>query len=306
MSCAASSANLLGAEVNGICVSRETSLANSSREALWGIEARSDSRSALREAQDPRHDPFDPVDAVGKLRSIAGEFLAQGQRRRVLQVGAADLDDRVPALRLVGQSFMHLPERGEQPLVNRSSRGDMHGRREAVVRRLALVHVVVRVDRLLAAAIATKDLVGAAGDHLIGVHVRLRARPGLPDDQRELAVEIAAGDFGGGLLDRLGKLRVEAADARVHPRRGLLDEAQRMDDLQRHLLARAEREIARSSARSARPNRRLPGTSIGPKLSVSVRVLVLGMVSVRHAEPGSASVSMWAHCSKMGPETSSG
>ena len=38
-------------------------------------------------------------------------------------------------------------------------------------------------------------------------------------------------------------LGVEPADPRVHPRRGLLDEAERVDDLERHLLARAEREI---------------------------------------------------------------
>ena len=37
---------------------------------------------------------------------------------------------------------------------------------------------------------------------------------------------------------------VEQADPRVHPRRRLLDEAERVDDLDRHLLARAEREIA--------------------------------------------------------------
>ena len=103
--------------------------------------------------------------------------------------------------------------------------------------------MVVGVDRLLAAALAGQDLVGAAGDHLIGVHVRLGARSGLPDDQRELVVEVAARDFGGRLLDRLGELGVEPADARIHPRRRLLDEAQRVDDLERHLLARAEREI---------------------------------------------------------------
>ncbi len=103
--------------------------------------------------------------------------------------------------------------------------------------------MVVGVDRLLAAALAGQDLVGAAGDHFVGVHVRLGARPGLPDDQRELVVEVAARDFAGRLLDRLGELRLEPADARVDPRRGLFDEAQGVDDLERHLLARAEREI---------------------------------------------------------------
>ena len=39
------------------------------------------------------------------------------------------------------------------------------------------------------------------------------------------------------------ELGVEAAVARVDPRRRLLDEAEGVDDLDRHLLARAEREI---------------------------------------------------------------
>src|SRR5206468_4145059 len=97
--------------------------------------------------------------------------------------------------------------------------------------------------RRLSAALAAEDLVRSPGDHLVGVHVRLRARPGLPDDQRELAVEVAARDLARRLLDDLGDLRVEAADACIHPRRGLLYEAQGVDDLDRHLLARAEREI---------------------------------------------------------------
>ena len=90
---------------------------------------------------------------------------------------------------------------------------------------------------------AGQDLVGAAGDHLIGVHVRLGARAGLPDDERELVVMHAARDLARRLLDRLGELGVEPAVARIDPRRRLLDEAQSVDDLDRHLLARAEREI---------------------------------------------------------------
>ena len=157
---------------------------------------------------------------------------------------AADLDDLVPALRLVGEPLVHRPQRRKQPLVHRHRRGDVHRGREAVVRRLALVDMVVGVDRLLAAALAGQDLVGAAGDHLIGVHVRLGARARLPDDQRELAVEIAARDFARGLLDRFGDLAGRARRCRAFTRAAAcLMKPERMDDLERHLLARPEREI---------------------------------------------------------------
>ena len=78
--------------------------------------------------------------------------------------------------------------------------------------------MVVGVDRRLAAALAGQDLVGAAGDHLVGVHVRLGARPGLPDDQRELAVEVAARDLARRLLDRLGELRRRGRRCRAFTR----------------------------------------------------------------------------------------
>ena len=86
-------------------------------------------------------------------------------------------------------------------------------------------------------------LVGPAGDHFIGVHVRLGARPGLPDDQRELAVEVAARDFARRLLDRLGDLRRRARRSGHSPAPRPVSQAQRMDDLGRHPLALAEREI---------------------------------------------------------------
>ena len=39
------------------------------------------------------------------------------------------------------------------------------------------------MDRPLHADLAAEQLAGAVGDHLVGVHVGLRAGPGLPDDR---------------------------------------------------------------------------------------------------------------------------
>jgi hypothetical protein len=48
-----------------------------------------------------------------ELRRIAGEFLAQGQRRRILQMGAADLDDGGKAFRLCRECRLERVERGQ-------------------------------------------------------------------------------------------------------------------------------------------------------------------------------------------------
>jgi hypothetical protein len=212
-------------------------------ETRRGIQPRPHGRPALRELVEARQHRLDAGDSALDLPGIAGEFLAQRQRSRVLEMGSPGLYDRVPGFGLRLQLAVDLVERGQQPLVDRARGGDVHRGREAVVRRLRLVDMVVGVDRRLAAAIAGQDLVGAARDHLVGVHVRLGARSGLPDDERKLVVVHAARDLARRLLDRLAQLGVERALAGIDPGRRLLDEAQRVDDLGRHLLACSEREI---------------------------------------------------------------
>ncbi len=212
-------------------------------EAVGRVEAGADGGAALGELEYARLDPAQPLDPGLDLGGIAGKFLPQGQRGRVLEMGPADLDEAIPGRGLCRQPAVHGLERRDQPGLHRPRRGDVHRGREAVVRRLGLVDMVVGMDRALAAAIAGEDLVGSAGDHLVGVHVGLGAGARLPDDQGKLVVVHPARDFARRLLDRLGELGVEAADPGVHPSRRLLHEAQGMDDLDRHRLARPEREI---------------------------------------------------------------
>ena len=80
-------------------------------------------------------------------------------------------------------------------------RGNVHGRGKRVVRRLRHVDVVIRMNGFLAAHRAAGNLDGAIGDHLVDVHVGLRAAAGLPDAQREMIVELAGDHFVGGLHD---------------------------------------------------------------------------------------------------------
>src|SRR5579872_5130501 len=97
--------------------------------------------------------------------------------------------------------------------------------------------------RLLATTLAGQDFISSSGNHLIGVHVGLRSRASLPNDQRELAVEVASSNFRGSLLNHFGKLGIKAADTRVHACGCLLDETQCMDDLAGHLFGPPERKV---------------------------------------------------------------
>ncbi len=116
-------------------------------EALGRVQAGADRGAALGELQQVRHGTLDPRDHAFHLRDIAGEFLTQRQRGRVLGVGTADLDDVVEFLRLGLQRILHVVQRRQQAVGELDHRGNVHRGGEGVVGRLAAVHRIVRVDR---------------------------------------------------------------------------------------------------------------------------------------------------------------
>lgn len=61
---------------------------------------------------------------------------------------------------------------------------------------------------LLGAHRAPQDLNGSVGDDLVGVHVGLCTRAGLPYDKRKVVDELEGCDFGRCLLDGFGDLGV--------------------------------------------------------------------------------------------------
>jgi hypothetical protein len=138
-----------------------------------------------------------------RYRPGSAASIAWRERRRVLQVRAPDLDDRCefPALRL--QRRREAVERGNHVHAERARRGNVHRRGEHVVGRLAEIDVVVGMQQALRAALAAEQLGGAVGQHLVGVHVRLRAGARLPDHQRELLVVPAREHLVGGARQRL-------------------------------------------------------------------------------------------------------
>ena len=178
------------------------------------VDAGADGRAAGRQFEHRVLSLRGPLDRQFDLPGEAADFLAQPQRRGVGQMRAADLDDLVPLLGLVGQHAVQPLKRRDQVLFDRRGHGHVDRRGKHVVGALPHVDVIVGMDRLFGLQpIAAQQLDGPVADHLVGVHVARRARAGLKDVDRELVVELAVGHFAAGRqqgLDLLGVERVLA------------------------------------------------------------------------------------------------
>ena len=188
----ASASNLFGALTKGWPVSSASFAARAAAELGVGVEAGADRRPAERELEQAGERLLEARDAVVELRRPAGDLLAERERRRVHEVGAADLHDVAgrprpsPRACRAGARPPGSTSRRRASTVGHVDRGG-----EGVVRGLAAVHVVVRVDEAPLAALAAEDLAGAVRQDLVDVHVRLGAAAGLPHHERELVVPAA-------------------------------------------------------------------------------------------------------------------
>ena len=122
------------------------------------IQTGADGGAAQRQFGQMRKRGLNVRDAVLELGYVAREFLAQGQGRRVLQVGAADLDDVIEGFRLGHERISQLLDRGNQFVMQCRDGRDVHRGREHVVRGLALVDIVVGMHEALVAALAAEQL----------------------------------------------------------------------------------------------------------------------------------------------------
>ena len=116
-----------------------------------------------------------------ELGNVAGKLLPQSQRRRVLQVGAANFDDGGEGLGFFVQRVAQGFYRRNEVAVDFNRGGDVDGGRERVVGRLRVVHMVVGMDGLVRRQTRTSDFVGAVCQHFVHVHIGLRAGAGLPN-----------------------------------------------------------------------------------------------------------------------------
>jgi len=173
--------------------------------------------------------------AMRELRHVTREFLPQRQRRGVLQMRAANLDDGVKVLCLPRQRAAQFFNRREQAADNRSDCSYMHRRGKDIVRRLAAIHIIVRMHQPALAAFATEQLAGAIRQHLVDIHVGLRARTGLPHDERKFNGVLSCNHLVSGTPDGVGFELILQAQRMVNACRGPLDLRQRMNDLARLL-----------------------------------------------------------------------
>src|SRR2546422_782506 len=150
-----------------------------------------------------------PANPVIDLGLIPGELLAQSDRSRIHQMGPSGLDDRIEILRLPRETIFQLAQGRKQTLVEFQQGGDVDRRRDDVVRGLAHVHMVVRMDGAFLTERMTQDLVRAVRDHLVRVHVGRGPAPGLEDIEGDLCVQFPVHNFLAGLDRRLANLAVE-------------------------------------------------------------------------------------------------
>ncbi len=72
-----------------------------------GVDAGAHGRAAQGQFAQPVEAACQPPPPQGHLAGVAAEFLAEADRRGILQMGAADLDDVVECLGLLAQGLLH-------------------------------------------------------------------------------------------------------------------------------------------------------------------------------------------------------
>ena len=102
------------------------------------------------------------------------------------------------------------------------------------------------MHRFLGAEFAAENLVGAVGDHLVEVHVGLGAGAGLPDHKRKMIVELAFDHLARGADDGAGAACIEQAEFPVGLGGSEFDDAERMDDGDRHAIMADLEVLART------------------------------------------------------------
>ena len=106
---------------------------------------------------------------------VAGKLLRQSERGGVHRMGAANLDDPVKLFGFCLQRRVQGAQTGQGHISCGHGCGNMHGCGEGVIGRLAHVAMIIGMHRIFRANHPAHHFNRAVGNHLIGVHVGLRA-----------------------------------------------------------------------------------------------------------------------------------
>ena len=183
--------------------------------------------------------------------SPTGNFLAEFDRSRVLKVCSARLDDPLVLFLQAAEGCDQRLDRRDQLVLDCDHGGNVHCRREGVIGGLAHVDIIVRVAKFCA-----RQLIGAVGNDLVRIHIRLRARAGLPDHQRKMLVELARDHLvaSPGNHPQLFRRHFFGLQFGVCHRRCALENAERVRNLARHrLCSDADEKILMASLGLRRP-----------------------------------------------------
>ena len=135
-SCPASAANLLGADRTTVRSTATGQRATRPPNSGCVLSPVPTAVPPIASSRQPRQRQLDGGLGLRELRHVAREFLPERERRRVLQVRAADLDDRRERLGLRRERRRAgAPARGSRSCASRARRGDVHRSRKHVVAR---------------------------------------------------------------------------------------------------------------------------------------------------------------------------
>ena len=179
---------------------------------------------------------------IGNLLRVAGKFLAKPDRRRIHQMGPADLDDVPEFFRLRFKRALQFFQRRDETVLQLFGRADVDRGRNHVVARLAHVHVIVRMNMLVRPDRFACKLRAPVRDYFVRVRVCARSGAGLKNVERKMVVEFSLGNFLRCLHNESGALCVEQAQVMIGLRGRPFDQAQRANERPREPIA-AHRKI---------------------------------------------------------------
>src|SRR6266480_2535495 len=189
------------------------------------VETRSHCSPAQRQFQQYIPSLLCPLDPVTDHTRVATKLLTQSNRDSVLKVGPTCFDDIVKLSRLPLKSLSQDTQAWQKFANNLFRRRNVNRRWEDVVRRLAHVHVVIRVNYRLVPSLPPEMLDRAIRDDLVHVHIRGSPATCLEDVNNELVVKSSLHYLLGRGDDSLALLRVQQSQLHVGPRSGELDQS---------------------------------------------------------------------------------